>query len=215
MDWSDEYRYDVLMANPDVKRRIQEAGAGAHAPMSGEDFMVLFAVRASHNSREARALIRGSERGHQLGLRLNFRVVRTQRGDRPWPVGEAIVAVLCSMAHNSQKIQSVQQRDDGCEIATENPSDYRSTTGVLQVAISRKPTGGSVISATAKSLGQLIDYGKARKTLMRLFSDINRFAASGAASPGPRDSYRERPCLRPVCHHWLGNGMFTICGLSA
>jgi hypothetical protein len=182
MDWSEEHRYDVLIANPDVKRRILEAGAGVRAPVSREKSLRRSMYTVAGGDRlAASAGVAGVEFGYRLRAKAHLAVTRKERGERPWPVGETMVALLCSMAHNSLKVESVEQRDDGCEITAEIPSDRYAFAGVMTVTVSREPAGGSVISAVARNPGTLYDGGKARVTLVRLFSGIDRFAASWAA----------------------------------
>jgi hypothetical protein len=185
MDWSDEHRYDVLTANPDVKRRIHEAGASAHAPMSHEEWLTRnMPLAMAGNVRAAKAGLFGTELGYRIGLKLHLGVTRKRQAEGAWPVGEAIVAVLCSMAGNSQEIKAVQQRDDGCEITAEVPSDWRQRAGRLYVSVGRAP-GGTLIAARAENRGALLDSRKAYRTLLTLFADVDRLTASWGSIVGP------------------------------
>jgi hypothetical protein len=104
-----------------------------------------------------------------LGIKTGKRRIESVRR----PVGQVIVAVLCSLARHGQEVQKVHQGRDGCVIEAVLPSDLWSFAGELVVSVAATEEGAQVEAGT-KIGGQLFDWGKSRRCLDQLFTDIHR-----------------------------------------
>ncbi|QDV77311.1 hypothetical protein [Botrimarina mediterranea] len=91
------------------------------------------------------------------------------------PVGEAIVRVLCSLARRGQEVLGVEQHDDGCTITATLPSDVWALGGKMIVAVRRDARGARIDAATLIE-GQWIDWGKSKRRLELLLSDVRAAA---------------------------------------
>jgi hypothetical protein len=118
------------------------------------------------------AVLGGAVRGPRLWVKLGLRTGKTGEAQEQSPVGRVIVAVLCSLAGNSQGVQHVEQDDDGCIITAAIPSDRRTFGGVLRVGIAGSATN-TTINAEAEIPGQIYDWGTSKKALSTLFSDVH------------------------------------------
>lgn len=76
------------------------------------------------------------------------------------------------MAFHSQAVRSVEQREDGCTLTAEIPSDRKTFGGVLQVDVDRGANRSTTMHAEARIPGQLYDWGKSKQTLTDLFADV-------------------------------------------
>jgi hypothetical protein len=86
-----------------------------------------------------------------------------------------LTAVLCSLAQNAQDLRHVDQTGAGCVIVAAMPSDMWSLAGELVVAV-RNESAATLIEAAATVKGQYYDWGKSRRALDQLFSEITTLA---------------------------------------
>jgi hypothetical protein len=177
-DWYGEHRFAVITNIPAVSRAIGSCAAHAPARMSAEEFLARAAVVFPRGP----AMRRGAARGHGLALRLGWRTVKSREAELPAPVGRVIASVLCSLAYHGQTVDSVEQREDGCTLTAEIPSDFKTFGGVLEVNVRRGSGGSTTMHATAQIPGQLFDWGKSKQTLAALFADV--LALPGAKTLG-------------------------------
>jgi hypothetical protein len=177
-DWSHEHRFEVLVGVPEVKAAIERCAAQARVPMSAEEFL----AKATMVLPNGAAIRRGGARGRALALRWGLRTGKSQETEINAPVGRVIACVLCSMVYHAQVVRSVEQREDGCTLIAEIPSDVKTYGGVLQVSIGRGRPGSTTVHATAQIPGQLYDWGKSKQTLEALFADV--LAMPGAKTLG-------------------------------
>lgn len=177
-DWYAEHRFEVITSVPAVSSAIGSCAAHAPTRMSAEEFLARAAVVLPHGT----AIRRGSARGRALALRWGLRTDKSRETEIPAPVGQVIASVLCSLAYHGQAVHSVEQREDGCTLTAEIPSDLKTFGGVLQVSVSRGSSGSTTVHATAQIPGQLYDWGKSKQTLAALFADV--LALPGAKTLG-------------------------------
>jgi hypothetical protein len=175
--WYAEHRFEVITGVPAVSRAIGSCAAHAPARMSAEEFLAKAAVVLPHA-----AIRRGGARGHGLALRWGWRTDKSREAEIPAPVGRVIASVLCSLAYHGQAVHSVEQREDGCTLTAEIPSDFKTFGGVLAVNVRRGSSGSTTVQATAQIPGQLFDWGKSKQTLAALFADV--LALPGAKTLG-------------------------------
>ncbi len=168
--WDDEVRYEVVVAIPVVRDMIAANASAARTPLSGEKFLELadkaFKPLAYGLSLSTVAAIAGpiyARMGIQTGQ------TRTQVYQRP--IGRILADLLCALAANGYGVTRVQQGTDGCVIECTLPSDWRSFAGELVVDVQRTPAGTSVRAAT-KIPGQLVDWGKSKQALERVFARL-------------------------------------------
>jgi hypothetical protein len=177
-DWYAEHRFEVIASVPAVSTAVSSCAAHAPARMSAEEFLAKATLVLPHGA----AIRRGGARGRALGLRWGLRTDKSREAEIPAPIGRVIASVLCSLAYHGQAVDSVEQREDGCTLTAEIPSDFKTYGGVLQVSVNRGSSGSTTVHATAQIPGQLFDWGKSKQTLAALFADV--LALPGAKTLG-------------------------------
>lgn len=181
-DWADEHRFEVIIGIPVVHNAVSSCAAHARVPMSAEEFLARAGVvfpalgKAIHRGAVARGRGRALKRGWRTG--------KSQAAEIRAPIGRVIASVLCSMAFHGQVVQSVEQREDGCTLIAEIPSDRKTFGGVLQVRIDRGANHSTTLDAKAEIPGQLYDWGKSKQTLADLFADVLALPSSRTLGPG-------------------------------
>jgi hypothetical protein len=128
--------------------------------------------------------MKGVARGRAFALKRGWHASKSREDQIPAPIGLVIATVLCSMAYHGQSVRSVEQRDNGCTLIAEIPSDFKTFGGVLQVSIERGDNRCTTVAATAKIPGQLYDWGKSKQTIAALFADILALPESNLAAAG-------------------------------
>jgi hypothetical protein len=170
VEWRNEVRYDVIASVTEVQQRIARAAAQAKKSLSGEQILSL-----------AESVVPGAPLEKLAGVVQPLYAswgVKTgkERSDSvAAPVGEAIVRVLCSFAQRGQEVLVVEQHDDGCTITATLPSDVWALGGKMIVAVRRNACGARIDAATLIE-GQWIDWGKSKRRLELLLSDVRAAA---------------------------------------
>jgi hypothetical protein len=169
-DWSSEHRYETLLRYPEVRAQIERAAAECRTWLTGEQCLKLTEkafeplMGVSLGTVNAIAL--------PIARRLNFQTGKSRSELCAAPLGQTIVAALCSLARHGRKLTKVHQAEDGCVLEAELPPDLRaSTTGELLITIRRSGNHTQVEAAT-KIPGQLYDWGKSKGCLNQLFSEL-------------------------------------------
>lgn len=113
--------------------------------------------------------------GQTLWARAGIETGKEHSEDFSIPPGAAIVAALCALARRGQLLQQVRQFADGCLLEAKLPSDVWSFEGKLLVNIRR---GGRItrVEGATEIEGQLFDWGKSKRCLQTLFSDIKEIS---------------------------------------
>jgi len=89
----------------------------------------------------------------------------------PRPGHDVLLSLLCSFARNNQALVSASQAIDGCILKAKLPSDFWSFEGTV-VASLRIEGEGTVAELATSIPGQLYDWGKSKRALRRLASDL-------------------------------------------
>jgi hypothetical protein len=106
-----------------------------------------------------------------ISERLGLKMSKTQSERLAEPPGKVIVALLCSLARNGQKLGQVDQAANGCTIHAAMPSDMWSLKGDLIVEVRAEGTTTNV-EAGLTIPGQVYDWGKSQRALRQLFDDL-------------------------------------------
>lgn len=169
-DWSAEHRYETLLRYPEVLTSIERAAAECRTWLTGEQFLKLTEkafeplMGVSLGTVNAIAL--------PIARRLNLQTGKSRNEFIAAPLGQTIVAALCSLARHGRKLTQVHQAEDGCVLEAELPPDLRaSTTGELLITI-RRAANHTHVEAVTKIPGQLFDWGKSSQCLNQLFAEL-------------------------------------------
>jgi hypothetical protein len=171
--WFDEHRIEVLLLNELVRSRIARYTHGGR-------------TRAGVVDEIEKAFGTGTTAGFMFGISVAGSVfLQGARGMRPgqkrtdnvpWPVGRTIVAVLCSLANRNQELADVAQGGDGCTLAAKVSFSALSVPAILTVSI-RRNESGSVVEAGTQMPSGVIDWGKSKRILERLHTDVPHFVS--------------------------------------
>lgn len=169
-DWSQIIEYDALLRIPEFRDQIAKHAAQSKKSITGEEFLN-FCDKAfqpmSGVSMEALVSI-VQPVSSKLGIKTGKN--KSQVFDKP--PGKILLALLCSLARHDQNLQQVKQAQDSCMLEAEIPSDLWSLEGRLVITVSRKEAGTYVEAGTVIT-GQLYDWGKSKRCLNELFSDLS------------------------------------------
>lgn len=166
-DWSGEVRYEVLVRIPEVRDRIKKHASMSKKGLSGEELLAFFdkVVPLGFSLEKLGGVVQ------PISARLGVKTGKGLSETLPNPPGKVIVAALCSLDRRGQVLRQVQQYEDGCLLEAALPSDMWSFAGTLYIS-ARKSEAGTHVEATTKIEGQLFDWGKSRRSLEALFSDL-------------------------------------------
>ncbi len=169
VDWHREVRYEALLADRGVRALVDSHARLAKKRMSGEQFLsIADKLIPQPVSMEGLAAI-----AQPLWAKLGVKTGKHIAAEIDAPPARVIVRAMCSLARASQPIQQVVQHEDGCTIDAELPSDLFALAGTLSIEILRSAHGTRVTAAT-NIAGQWMDWGKSRRALEKLFSDLRQ-----------------------------------------
>lgn len=89
----------------------------------------------------------------------------------PLPIGLAMVRAMCSLARHKQKVEEVEQHDDGCTITAELPSSIWAMKGELKVRLAQQGEA-TQLTAAINIPGQAFDWGRSQSCLQQLLSEM-------------------------------------------
>lgn len=169
IDWATEVRYELLMRDPQVREAINQHARLAPKRMSAEQFLALAdKLIPQPVSMEGVATL-----AQPLWAKLGMRTGKELAGHVDAPVARVIVRALCSLARRGQPMRNVSQGERGCSLEAELPSDVFSMAGSLHVTLWRTDRGTGV-SANTNIDGQWTDWGKSRRCLEQLLTDLQQ-----------------------------------------
>jgi hypothetical protein len=174
VDWTKITNYETLIRVPEVRDRIARHAARAKKRMSGEQFLEICDKLVSPLSGGV-PLTAIAALAQPLTERLGIKTGKSRIEQFHEPPGTMLVAVLCSLAQNGQELRNIEQAEAGCLLKAALPSDLWSFAGDLAVAV-RVEQSATAIEAAATIKGQYYDWGKSRRAIEQLFSDVTALA---------------------------------------
>jgi hypothetical protein len=173
-DWTLYTDCQALIAVPQVRERIAHYAAQAKKKLSGEDFLECCdQILGPLTGGVPFALI--AKLTQPISEKLGLKTGKGRCERLAEPPGTVLVAILCSMAQNGQKLLEATQSPNGCAMRATMPSDIWSLKGDLLVTVH---TEGNtmVVEADITIPGQVYDWGKCNRALDRLFADMAQLA---------------------------------------
>ncbi len=172
IDWSQEVCYERLIAIPEVRDRIANAGSQHRKHMSAEEFMSAFDQLVGYGVPMSKVVDFARPFYSKLGINTDKSTSRRLH----LPPGKALVGVLCSMAKNGTELKGVEQAEGGCVLNAVMPSSIWSFSGDLRVTV-RKEGSATHVETNIKIPGQKFDWGKSQRLMDELLDSIPAFAA--------------------------------------
>jgi hypothetical protein len=169
-DWTTSIDCHALIARPEIRDRIKASASRAKSRMSGEQFLEFCdgILSPLTGGVPFTAIAKISQ---PISERLGLKTGKNRVQSVAQPPGTVLVAVLCSLAENGERIGNIIQAADCCTLEAALPSDIWSLRGDLRVSI-RPAGGGTTIKAEVLIPGQIYDWGKTKRALDRLFDDV-------------------------------------------
>jgi hypothetical protein len=174
VDWTQLTDYQALLRVREVRDRIAQHAAKCKTKFSGEQFLKCCDKVLTPLTGGVPLTIIASI-AQPLSEKLGLKMCKTQAELLSDPPGKVIVALLCSMARNGQKLGQVDQAANGCTIHAAMPSDLWSLKGDLVVAV-RVEGNMTVVEAGLTIPGQVYDWGKSQRALRQLFDDLSQLS---------------------------------------
>ena len=179
VDWENEVRYDRIIQVEVVREAISAHASKAVKGLSGEQFLAIYdKIVSSPIPLEKLASV-----VQPMYASWGVRTGKQDAQSIDAPIGVVIARALCSLAKHAQPFQRVDQADEGCTLIAEFPSSIWALKGEIRIAISKK-RDRTHVAALTNIPGQMFDWGKSRKSLERLFVDLN----SSMGLPNPNRS---------------------------
>jgi hypothetical protein len=171
-DWDREVQYTTILKYPGVRESIERQAQLAPKRLTGEQFLKLAdkLVPTGVPLETLASIVQ------PLYARLGIKTGKERTQPVPAPVARVIVRTLGSLARNGQTLHHVTQATDGCLLEAVLPSDLFALEGSLLVSVRRSGSQAEV-SATTHIGGQLYDWGKSKRCLNQLFTDLLSEAA--------------------------------------
>jgi hypothetical protein len=164
--------YRQVADDPRCQEIVKWAAAGAETGMSGEEFLDI-AAKVVAVPLPLGAIGSGLSRAYgALGVRTGK--TRGHRLDQPF--GYSILATLCFLGSRAMPIAGIADAEGHCLVQAILPSNALSWKGRVMVGI-QAADGGSLVEATTKIPGQMMDWGRSTRLLRDLFEDIDRRSA--------------------------------------
>jgi hypothetical protein len=178
--WRHEHRIDVLLNNPAVRFRIDQAAQSSSRPMSGEQFVkniftAIGAIPGLHLI--ALASYASGLAGREMWKALGVRVERAESMRYAQPIGQVIAALLCALARNGYPIRRAVQAGDGCFLEAVLPSNWQTWKGSIACTV-RAGSGVTEVQIGTEVPGQRVDWGRGKKVISTLLNEVNRDSAS-------------------------------------
>jgi hypothetical protein len=139
VDWTQLTDYQALLRVREVRDRIAKHAAMCKTKFSGEQFLECCdKVLTPLTGGVPFALI--ANIAQPLSEKLGLKMSKTHAERLAEPPGKVIVALLCSLARNGQKLGQVDQAANGCTVHAAMPSDRWSLKGDLIVEFGLRET---------------------------------------------------------------------------
>lgn len=174
-DWRTSRRAGEIMGHPAVRARIEKVTGANPRGMTAERFYEI-----------ARPVMMVTGAGSLPPMKLMKDValpiyarfgVKTQsdisQGFRN-SFGETLTAVLCSLASRSQPVEELAEATNGCVITSKMASSIWSWEGKMVITLEAQDQG-TLLKATITVPGQTSDWGRTKRALQDLVSDVTKF----------------------------------------
>jgi hypothetical protein len=148
------------------------AAADAETSMSGEEFLDI-AAKVIAVPLPLGAIGNGAARAYGA---LGVHTSKTQAHRLEQAFGYSILGTLCFLGSKAMPIADVADAEGHCLVQAILPSSALSWKGRVMVSI-QAVEGGSLVEASTKIPGQLMDWGRSTRLLRDLFDDIDRRSA--------------------------------------
>jgi hypothetical protein len=174
VDWPNLLSYETLLRVPEVRERIARHAAMCKTKFSGEQFLECCDKMLTPLTGGVPLTLIASI-AQPISEKLGLKMIKTRVERLSGPPGKVIVAMLCSLAKNGQKLGQVEQESSGCTLHAAMPSDMWSLRGDLAITI-RAEGFTTVVEAGLTIPGQVYDWGKSQRALRQLFGDLTDLA---------------------------------------
>jgi hypothetical protein len=174
VNWTQLTSYEALLRVAEVRNRIAQHAAKCKTKFSGEQFLECCdKVLTPLTGGVPLTLI--ASIAQPLSEKLGLKMSKTHAERLLEPPGKVIVAILCSLAGNGQKLGQVEQSAVGCTLHAAMPSDMWSLKGDLVVRVEAEG-GATLVEAGLTIPGQVYDWGKSQRALRQLFDDLRQLS---------------------------------------
>jgi len=119
--------------------------------------------------------------GSKLGTALGIKTTKARQMHLPHNFGYVLLGIICALAKHCIKIQSVSETQQSCTVEAVLPSSMWAWQGTIRLAIVSEDTGAKIIAETEVP-GQLYDWGKSKRTIESLLSEISRLSETFSTS---------------------------------
>lgn len=179
--WQTEHRIEVILGNPVVRFRVEQAAQSSTRPMSGEQFVknvygAVGAIPGLHLI--ALASYAGGLAGREMSKALGLRVERARSAWYAYPIGQVTAALLCALARNGYPISRVVQAPDGCLLEAVLPSNWQTWKGSIACTVRASRDGGTELEIGTQVRGQVVDWGRGKKVVTALLDEVGRDSTS-------------------------------------
>lgn len=178
--WQNEHRVEVLLNDPDVRFRIEQAVQASSKPMSAEQFLQASSVVIGSipgMRMVGFATFSGGLVGLEMGKALGVRVKRAASKCYPQPIGRVTVALLCVLARSGYPVQRIVQGKDGCFLEAILPSNWQTWKGTIACTVIVRPPETEIEIGTIIP-GQALDWGRSAKVISAILDEVRIDSAS-------------------------------------
>jgi hypothetical protein len=117
----------------------------------------------------------------KLGAAIGIKTTKARQMHLHHNFGYVLLWTICSLAKHCMKIQSVSETQQSCTVEAVLPSSMWAWQGTIRLAIVAEETGTRLIAETEVP-GQLYDWGKSKRTIETLLSEISQLSETFATS---------------------------------
>jgi hypothetical protein len=117
----------------------------------------------------------------KLGAAIGIKTTKARQMHLSYNFGHVLLVAICSLAKHCMKIQSVSEMQQSCTIEAVLPSSMWAWQGTIRLAIVVEDTGTKLIAETEVP-GQMYDWGKSKRTIETLLSEISQLSETFSTS---------------------------------
>lgn len=170
-DWRHATDPFVVLGHPDVKARIAAVSGSTPGGMSAEQFIKYAQPLINAASGAPVPTLAIAKVALPIYEKMGLKMQQDMRQGFKSSFGETLAAVFCSLAARGQPLKSVTPANDGCILESEMASSVWSWAGSMTLTLQSVPEG-TLVQGAIQVPGQKFDFGRSKRVLESLFSDV-------------------------------------------
>jgi hypothetical protein len=179
--WQHSLRYDLLLADTQVRAILTAQAQFVKPPTTGDLFLVaLDKLAAAPIGSATQSWLRSYQ---EVVAGFGIKTEKTRAQDFLAAPGLVLLAAICAAAREGMPLQGVRSNEESCALFAKLPRTTWSGEGEVLMTVTCLGAG-TRIEASTRIPGVIYDYGKSNRKLDGLFRSIQSLCDSLCGAPG-------------------------------